>query len=111
MEDAHASHGADDSHIGQYNKIIIVLTVLTAIEFGIGYLVKPGVGKEPMVGIGLGIILLCGLAAWKAFLVGKVFMHLKYDPRILGWIAFSPVILGTPLVVIGLYDAIHGGSF
>ena len=110
MDDAHASHDAD-SHLGQYNKIIVVLTVLTAAEFGIGYMVKPGPDVEPMLGFAMGLILLCGLAVWKAYLVGKVFMHLKYDPKILGWIAFSPVILGTPLVIIGLYDAINGGSF
>jgi cytochrome c oxidase subunit IV len=119
MDDAQPAHGADDAdgahsaddHMSTYNKIIVMLTVLTAVEFGVGYMVKPGGDTEPMLGFKLGLLVLCGMAAWKAVLVGKVFMHLKYDPRILGWMAVSPVILATPLVLFGLYDAMNGGSF
>jgi cytochrome c oxidase subunit IV len=111
MDEAHEAPAAEN-HISVYNKIIGLLTLLTAVEFGLAFGMKPHEGGgEPMIGFVLGVVLLLALAAWKAVLVGKVFMHLKYDPRLLGWIAVSPVILGTPLVIIGLYDAIHGGAF
>lgn len=111
MDDAHAAPTAEN-HVSTYNKIIVTLAVLTAVEFGLAFGMKPHQdGAEPVIGFALGVVLLLALAGWKATLVGKVFMHLRYDPRLLGWLAVSPVILGTPLVIIGLYDATHAGAF
>ena len=107
MDDAHAPA---ENHLSTYNKIILTLTVLTGVEFGLAFAIKPESG-EPVIPFLVGVMALLVLTVWKATLVGRVFMHLKYDPRLLGWICVSPVILGTPLVIIGLYDGIHGGSF
>ena len=103
--------GYSVDHVKMYNRTIVVLTVLTAVEFGLAYLVKPGGDSEPTLGIEVGLTLLCALAAWKAILVGRVFMHLKFDPKVLSLLAVCPVILGAPLIVVGPYDAIYGGAF
>lgn len=103
------SHGgghAGESHDAVYVRTIILLTVLTAAEFGMVFGNKAA--QFPM------LVLIGGLmtmAVWKAVLVGKVFMHLKYDPRILKWIAITPVVLATPLYLIASYDFIHGMKF
>ena len=109
MQEAHATAHAEqpENHVRIYGKTILVLSGLTALEFLLAWMVKPGSG-EPIMGFVLGVILLCALAVWKAVLVGRVFMHLKYDPRLLSICALTPVILGIPLVIIGLIDGRTG---
>ncbi len=66
--------------------------------------------EEPqpaVIAFGLGAAVLLVLTAARAWCVGMFFMHLEYDARALGWIIFSPVVLATPLIVIGGYDAIN----
>ena len=77
----------------------------TGIEFGISYMM--GEHHIPFVG---GILILVGLAFFKAWLVAKFFMHLKYDPRILAIIAVLPLVLATPLNLVCCFDAIKGPS-
>lgn len=108
MADAHAD---PDAHMPTYNRTIILLSVLTAVEFVLAWMIAPGEGAEPMLPFMLGVLGLMGLAAWKAIQVGRIFMHLTYDPRILTWIAVSPVVLGTPLVALACFDAIRGPTF
>lgn len=92
-----------DHHLGSYKKIITVLAVLTAFEFGLSYLMA-----EHHLGFLAGVLLLVALAFVKAWLVAKFFMHLRYDPSILGMIAVMPLVLATPLNVICCFDAIKG---
>ena len=99
-----------ENHLPIYNKIIITLTVATGIEFGIAALITPGDAADSTIPFAVGVLLLVAVAAYKAYLVAKIFMHLKYDPKLLGWIIFSPIILGTPLVLFCTYDAIMGPS-
>ncbi len=108
MADPHA-----DSHLSTYNRIILVLSGLTFIEFAIAFSMKPGDGDgaTAMIGFTLGLLLLVGLAGWKAVLVARFFMHIKYDPRFLAWIILSPVALAFPLILIPMYDAVHGPAF
>lgn len=101
---ADASHGAE-SHDKVYVRTIVVLTILTVAEFA---LVLGGKGTLPSLVIIGGLLFMAG---WKALLVGKMFMHLKYDPRILAWIAITPLVLATPLYLIASYDFIHGMQF
>ena len=94
-----------DHHLATYKKIIIGLSVLTAIEFGVSYMMA-----EKHVGLVAGILVLVCLAFVKAIMVARFFMHLKYDPRILGLIAVTPLVLATPLNIICCFDAIKGPS-
>ena len=105
----HTALGADpdvhelDHHLKDYKKIIVVLTVATAIEFGISALMAKG-----SLGFVLGVLVLVAIAFFKAVLVAKFFMHLRYDPRILSMIAITPLVLATPLNIICCFDAIKG---
>ena len=98
------AHGGA-SHDAVYVRTIILLTVLTAAEF---VLVLGFRSMLPPVVVILGLL---AMAGWKAMLVGKVFMHLQYDPRLLKWVAISPLVLATPLYLIASYDFSHGMRF
>ncbi len=103
-----AGHGGahEGSHVGEYVKTGVSLAVLTVVEFGLAYLIQHGT-----IGMMTGIVLLVGLAFVKAYLVGRFFMHLKYDPRILAFLAVIPVILATPLILIAGFDFCRGPAY
>ncbi len=104
--DAHENGAAAlDAHLRSYKKIIVTLAVLTGVEFGLAYLMGHGLG------FAAGVILLVGVAAWKAVLVARFFMHLRYDPRVLALIALTPVILATPLAALVAFDCVKGAGF
>ena len=106
MTEAHAetrdaSHA--ESHLPVYTRVIVTLAALTGVEFGLSWAMH-----HEHVPFGLGAVLLVGLAAWKAVLVARFFMHIKYDPRILAFIAILPVFLGSPIVFLVGFDLING---
>jgi cytochrome c oxidase subunit 4 len=72
------------------------LAVLTVIEIGVIFL---PIGKL-LIGL-----LLVALALSKAALVALYFMHLKFETRTLGYIALTPLIIGTLLVFVLLPDS------
>jgi caa(3)-type oxidase subunit IV len=88
-----------DHHLKDYKKIITVLAVATGIEFGIAWLMTSG-----RLGVVAGIVVLVAIAFFKAVLVAKFFMHLKYDPKPLAFVAITPLILATPLNIICCFD-------
>lgn len=92
-----------DHHLGDYRRIIIVLSVATIVEFGISFLITGG--QLPLFA---GILVLVGIAFFKAVLVAKFFMHLRYDPRILGMIAVTPLAMASIINLICCFDAIKG---
>jgi caa(3)-type oxidase subunit IV len=94
-----------DHHLGDYKKIITVLTVMTAIEFGVSYLI----GSHHL-GLAVGIVTLLALAFVKAALVAKFFMHLRYDPKPLAIFILIPLVLASPILIICCFDAIKGPS-
>jgi caa(3)-type oxidase subunit IV len=92
-----------DHHLVDYKKIIVTLTVATVVEFVISYLME-----THHMGFALGVVVLVAIAFFKAILVAKFFMHIRYDPKPLAILAVAPLILATPLVIIGCFDAIKG---
>lgn len=97
MTEAHA-----ESHLPTYKKIIAILAGATVVEFGISF------AMHSFLPFALGVILLVLLAAWKAVLVARFFMHVKYDPGILAFLAALPVFLGSPIVFLVAFDLLHG---
>ena len=71
------------------------LLALTILEIGAIYL--------PIARLLIGILLV-GLALSKASLVAMYFMHLKFEARTLGLIAFVPLVLCVLLVFALLPD-------
>jgi caa(3)-type oxidase subunit IV len=77
-----------------YMAVFVALAVLTAIEV---ILAQAGLPHKLMV------TSLIALALIKAGLVAQVFMHLKYDAKILSIIAYVPlVIAGILLTMLSL---------
>ena len=70
-----------------YIGIWAALAVLTAIELGVAFLPF----SKTII-----ILLLLGLAFWKALLVALYFMHLRFEPNRLRILAIAPL----PLIVI-----------
>lgn len=113
MDDAHASHPAAapvgdhvESHLPTYRKVIVILAVLTAVEFAIAQVMP----KEGAVFVA-GVLVLLALAFVKAVYVARFFMHIKYDPNVLAFLACIPLILGPPLVLVAGFDLIRGPNF
>ncbi len=94
-----------DHHLGDYKRIITILSVATLVEFGISYVISGG--SLPLFA---GILILVAIAFFKAILVAKFFMHLRYDARILAIIAATPLLLASFINVICCFDAIKGPS-
>ncbi|NNG15098.1 MAG: cytochrome C oxidase subunit IV family protein [Gemmatimonadales bacterium] len=73
-----------------YLAVFLGLAILTAFELGIAFLPW---SKRTIV------LLLIGLAVWKALLVGLYFMHLKFESNRIRILAVAPLPLAVILVV------------
>jgi caa(3)-type oxidase subunit IV len=104
---AHAGDAPDvhelDHHLRDYWRIIITLAVATAVEFGIS-----GLMGSHHLGFAMGVVVLLVIAFFKAILVARFFMHLKYDPKPLALIAMTPLLLSSFILIIGSFDACQG---
>jgi cytochrome c oxidase subunit 4 len=74
--------------VGTYVKVAVILTLITALEFGVIYIRR----LAPVV-----VPLLLVMSAAKFALVVLFFMHLRYDHRML-----TGLFAGPLLVAIGL---------
>ena len=77
-------------HHPNYIGIFFALAFLTAVELGVAFL--------PWSKLAL-ILILLGLAVWKALLVALYFMHLRFEPNRLRIMAAAPLPLAVILVV------------
>ncbi|HUF27931.1 MAG TPA: cytochrome C oxidase subunit IV family protein [Gemmatimonadaceae bacterium] len=77
-------------HHPSYIGVWFGLAFLTAIELGVAFL--------PWAKITI-ILILVGLAVWKALLVALYYMHLRYEPTRLRVLAMAPLPLALILVV------------
>lgn len=83
------------------------LALLTGIEVGTAFVVRRAlegfeIGHEQVTM--LIILILLGLAVWKALLVALYFMHLKWESKALRWLAVAPLLPATILVVVVLME-------
>ena len=86
-------------------KVTIILTILTLVELGFGFLMMgmdDGLGKHFIKGV----IIILMLA--KAFYIVGYFMHLKYEVRNLIMTIVVPLFLFVWFIIAFLYD---GNSF
>jgi cytochrome c oxidase subunit IV len=86
---------ADAEHKTNYMAIFWWLAALTVIEIAV---ILPGFNKV-VVGT-----LLVVLAVTKAALVAMYFMHLRFETRTLGYIALTPLAIGTLLLLVLMPD-------
>jgi cytochrome c oxidase subunit 4 len=92
MADSHAKHGPS------YMTIFWYLAVLTVVEIAVIFL---PISKTAIA------VMLVSLASAKAALVALYFMHLRLEVKTLGYIALTPVLIGTLLVLVLLPDSLH----
>ena len=84
-----AAHGKASHAHPNYILIWVFLAVLTAVELTVAFLPWP---KTVIV------LLLLGMAFWKAALVGLYYMHLRFEPNRLRILAIAPLPLFAVLV-------------
>jgi len=84
-----------------YTVIFIALCVFTAVSFGMNFALHPG---NPAYMFG--VIVIVVVAVCKAFLVGLVFMHLKYDWNLLYFLIIPAFILGTMMMIVLMPDIV-----
>jgi len=92
MADSHAKHGPS------YMAIFWYLAVLTVVEIGVIFAPFPRMAVA---------VLLVAFACAKATLVALYFMHLRIETKTLGYIALTPIAIGTLLVLVLLPDTQH----
>lgn len=78
-----------------YMAVFAALAVLTAVEVGVAFL---GLGRVTT------IIVLVGLAVWKAVLVALYYMHLRFEPPRLIIMVVAPLPLALILVLAVLTE-------
>jgi cytochrome c oxidase subunit 4 len=78
--------------VGTYVRVAIILSLITALEFGVIYIRR----LAPII-----VPLLLVMSAAKFAMVALFFMHLRYDHR-----ALSTVFVGSLLIAAGLAVAI-----
>ena len=97
--DAHDAHDGADAHIpgahksnNYYILVAIVLAVVTAAETST-YYIDFGVLFMPVLLV---------LMTFKFFTVVRLFMHLKFDNRIFGWLFYTGLGLAVSVYVAAL---------
>ncbi|HEY7139542.1 MAG TPA: cytochrome C oxidase subunit IV family protein [Methylomirabilota bacterium] len=92
MADTHAKHGPS------YMAIFWYLAILTVVEIAVIFM--------PIAKVAVGVMLV-SLASAKAALVALYFMHLRLEVKTLGYVALTPVLIGTLLVLVLLPDSLR----
>ena len=92
MADSHAKHGPS------YMTIFWYLAILTVVEIAVIFL--------PIAKMAIAVMLI-SLASAKAAMVALYFMHLRLEVKTLGYIALTPVLIGTLLVLVLLPDSLR----
>ena len=80
----------------RYMLVWLWLFILTVLEVGVAFLTA--------LPKGLIVAMLLIMALWKAALVAMFYMHLKFEPKRLRWIAASPILPAVLMVVIILME-------
>ncbi len=99
-----------DAHHGPtattYTMVFIALCVFTTVSFAVNFV--PQLLGAKLVGtalmFGAGVIMV--VAVIKAFLVGSVFMHLKYDWNLLYFLIVPAFVLGTMMMIVLMPDLV-----
>jgi cytochrome c oxidase subunit 4 len=78
-----------------YMAVFAALAVLTIIEVGVAFV---GFGRT------VTILILIGLAIWKATLVALYYMHLRFEPPKLVLMVLAPLPLAVILVLAVLTE-------
>ena len=98
MSDSHDHHG---DPFKAYMFVAVALSICTASSFFVNQFISH---SNPV----LGFLLILGVAIIKAVLVGWIFMHLKWDWKLLYFIIVPVSVLGVMMAIVFLPDGIVG---
>jgi caa(3)-type oxidase subunit IV len=84
-----------DDYKSIYLKNALWLVILTVLEVGVAYIEISRSGQ---------IVLLLAFAVTKMMLVAMIYMHLRYETKVLKWILFVPIPAGILFTVALMYD-------
>lgn len=104
MAESHGTEG-HGSGVNMYYVVFAALCVFTIISFIVNGAVRadpPALTKEA------GFTIILGVAVCKAFLVGLIFMHLKWDWGRLYFMIIPAMILGALLIAVLMPDIVLG---
>lgn len=87
------THAAEGHTHPPYMKVFWILATLTIVELVVPFLFT----AQPSIGLTILIV----IAVWKILYIGRYFMHLKFDNRVLGMIACTPAVLAS-IMALGL---------
>ena len=102
-ETGHATthDAAHDMRVKAYFTVFIALSIFTAISF----LANEAVRQE-WIGLTASVTIIIVVAVIKAFLVGLIFMHLKYDWGRVYFIIVPIFILGVMMMMVLMPDIV-----
>jgi caa(3)-type oxidase subunit IV len=102
-ETGHATtHDAEhDMRVKAYFTVFIALSIFTAISF----LANEAV-RQDWIGVHTSVTIIIVVAVIKAFLVGLIFMHLKYDWGKVYFIIVPIFILGVMMMMVLMPDIV-----
>jgi len=84
-----------DDHKSIYLKNALWLVILTVLEVGVAYIEISRSGQ---------IVLLLAFAVTKMMLVAMIYMHLRYETKVLKRILFVPIPAGILFTLALMYD-------
>jgi len=94
-------HGPENHHgptFAAYMVVFAALSIFTAISFIVNMFYPPPSHQ--------GATIIMGVAVVKAFLVGLIFMHLKYDWAKLYFMIVPAFILGAMMMIVLMPDIV-----
>jgi cytochrome c oxidase subunit 4 len=104
MADTHGAEHAADHHASvfkAYLTVFIALSVFTAVSFIANWFEQRG-----KINVMTAVSIIMIVAVIKAFLVGLIFMHLKWDWYKLYFMIVPAFIIGTMMIIVLLPDIV-----
>lgn len=92
---------AHDLRVKAYFTVFIALSIFTAISFAANEAVRQG-----WIGVDTSVTIIMAVAVIKAFLVGLIFMHLKFDWGRVYFIIVPIFILGVMMMMVLMPDIV-----
>lgn len=102
MAEAHTAAEHHGPTAQTYTVIFVALCVFTTVSFGINFALHDPAQPGYMFGVAVIVI----AAVCKAFLVGLIFMHLRYDWDLLYFLIVPSLILGVMMMIVLMPDIV-----
>ncbi len=103
MTDTHHDESHSAAVFKAYMVVAVALSIFTASSFFFNWLARHGT-----IGHYTSFVLILGVAVVKAMLVAIIFMHLKWDWKLLYYLIIPSFILGAMMMMVLMPDILLG---